>query len=418
MSKYEPRRPDAAASRGTTVRSVTFQPPEAVAEQEDASPASADIGEHHDNATSSANNHTTNTGPKQRKSFKAWLKGITKKQWIIIGVVAVLLLGGGGFALYHFVLKKTPKPAPAVHKAVAPKPAPPAPPVSTLTGLPISDASINQRPVTAVMIENSGDARPQSGLSQAGVVFEAVAEGGITRFLTLFQDNEPTYLGPVRSVRPYYVQWLMGFDAAVAHVGGSGEALGMLKSLGVKDLDQFYNPGPYHRITTRVAPHNMYTSVVALRELQQSKGYTSTYTGFARKPEAKAAASTAGSIDFTLSSDFYNPHYDYDATTNTYKRFEGGVPHIDQNTNQQLTPKVVIALVMPKGSNGIYTTYDTIGSGEADVFQDGLITKGTWHKADNKTQFTFTDANGAPLKLDPGQTWLSAVGSASDISYK
>lgn len=357
--------------------------------------------------------------PKQGKwaRLKHWFKTRTKKQWAIIIAIVILVLGGIGYGVYQLWLKPDPKP---VKKAVIKKVAPPAakPLVSTLTGLPIADAAINQRPVTAVMIENSPDARPQSGLNQAGVVFEAIAEGGITRFLTLFQDTEPDYIGPVRSVRPYYVQWLAGFDAAVAHVGGSGDALAMLKNGDAKDLDQFYNPGPYHRISERYAPHNMYSSVVALRELQQQKGYTSTYSGFVRKPEAKSAAPTATTIDFNISAATYNPHYEYDGATNTYKRFEGGQPHIDQKSGQQLAPKVVVALTMQQGANGIYTTYNAIGSGEATIFQDGIVTKGTWTKTGLKNQITFTDPNGNPIKLDPGQTWLSAVGGSDRISYK
>lgn len=358
------------------------------------------------------------TPPKKtRKTFKQWLKTRTKKQWVIIIVVLILVLGGIGFGLYK-VFHKQPKPAPTVNKVV-PQPAPKAEPLtSTLTGLPITDPAINQKPVTAVMIENSPDARPQSGLNQAGVVFEAIAEGGITRFLTLFQDTEPDYIGPVRSVRPYYVQWLAGFDAAVAHVGGSADALAMLKRGEAKDLDQFANPGPYHRISTRYAPHNMYSSVVALRQLQEKKGFTSKYSGFLRKPEAKSAAPNASSIDFNISGAIYNPHYDYDPATNSYKRSEGGKPHIDEKSGQQLTPKVVIALTMAQGSNGIYTTYGNIGSGEAHVFQDGTVTVGTWTKNSAKDQITFKDATGAPLKLNPGQTWISVVGSTSRISYK
>src|SRR5581483_6348891 len=110
---------------------------------------------------------------------------------------------------------------------------------STLTGLPV-DPSVNKRQVTAVMIENSLDARPQSGLDQAGIVFEALAEGGVTRFMALFQDTQPDYIGPVRSARPYYIQWLLGYDAAYAHVGGSPDALNDITAWHVKDLNQFY----------------------------------------------------------------------------------------------------------------------------------------------------------------------------------
>jgi hypothetical protein len=368
--------------------------------------------------------HQTVTGgntpaPKHaRKNLKQRLKELTKKQWAIVIVVAVIVLGAIGFAVYHFFIKSDPKPVNQTVKKETPAPAPAVPLTSTLTGLPISDAAVNQRPVTAVMIENSPDARPQSGLNQAGVVFEAIAEGGITRFLTLFQDNEPEYIGPVRSVRPYYIQWLEGFDAAVAHVGGSGDALAMLKRGEAKDLDQFANPGPYHRVSNRYAPHNMYSSVVALRQLQEKKGFKSNYAGFPRKAEAKSAAPNATSIDFNISGAIYNPHYDYDAATNTYKRSEGGKPHMDEKSNTQLAPKVVIAISMPQGSAGIYTTYGNIGSGEARVFQDGVVVNGTWTKATAKDQITFKDASGAPIKLNPGQTWISAVGGTNRISYK
>ncbi|HEX8762338.1 MAG TPA: DUF3048 domain-containing protein [Candidatus Saccharimonadales bacterium] len=412
---------------GNWERPKAFRPPEEVAAEDDQqaqNPQSFQAS----NATRPGNTYLENeeaatmgpdSGKPPRKSFKQWLKTRTKKQWVIIILILLMALSGLGFGAYQLWFKKDPPPKKSVIKQ-EPKPQPKAEPLySTLSGLTITDPTINQRPVTAVMIENSPDARPQSGLNQAGVVFEAIAEGGITRFLTLFQDTEPDYIGPVRSVRPYYVQWAAGFDAAIAHVGGSGDALRMLRQEKVaKDLDQFFNPGPYHRVSNRFAPHNMYSSVVALRELQTQKGFTSNYKGFIRKTEAKAAAPTATTIDFNISGALYNAHYEYDGATNTYKRFEGGKPHTDEKSAAQLSPKVVVGLVLPQGSQGIYTTYNTLGSGEVFIFQDGIVTKGTWHKTDNNTQFTFTDANGAELKLNPGQTWISVVGSASRVSYK
>jgi len=347
----------------------------------------------------------------------------TKKQWIITIAVLVLLLGGGGLAAYKILHKDKPKTA---AKQVKKPAATPKPTVitSNLTGLPISDSAVNDRPVTAVMIENSQAARPQSGLDQAGVVFEAVAEGGITRFVALFQDSAPDYIGPVRSVRPYYIQWLMGFDAAVAHVGGSPQALQDIKSWGVKDLDQFYNGGAYRRISSRAAPHNVYTSMASLNDLEAKKGFGKpNYTGFARKAATPSAAPNASSIDFAISSALYNVHYDYDKATNAYKRSEGGAAHMSVNgagVQTQNTPKVVIGLVMPKGieADDLHTSYNTLGSGAAYIFQDGTVTAGTWHKADAKTNFTFTDQAGTPVKLNAGQTWFTALGSASSIMYK
>ncbi len=348
----------------------------------------------------------------------------TRKEWVLT-IAALLVACGVGFAIYAiwFSDKTTPPTKTAKKMAAVTQPEAPQPIYSTLTGIPITDATINDRPMTAIMIENSPDARPQSGIDQAGVVFEAVAEGGITRFLTLYQENEPAYIGPVRSVRPYYVQWLLGFDAAVAHVGGSGDALRLIQETGAKDLDQFANSSAYHRISSRYAPHNMYTSIAALRELEAKKGFGKpNYAPLARNTIAiPAKTPTATSIDMAVSGALYNPHYDYDPATNAYKRSEGGKPHMvvdSAGAQTQLAPKVVVALTMPKGSNGIYSTYQTIGSGPVTIFQDGVALGGTWHKTDNAAQFTFTDVNGQAIKLNPGQTWFTAIGSTSSLTYK
>jgi hypothetical protein len=345
---------------------------------------------------------------------------VHKKRWAISTAVVLLCGSITGFAL----VKANNRPTVAAAKpAVTVKKAAPKPTViySTLSGLPIADPAINQRVVTGVMIENSVQARPQSGLGQASVVFEAIAEGGITRFLALFQDTAPDNVGPIRSARPYYAQWALGFDAGYAHVGGSPEALQNIKDWGVRDLDQFHNGGSYHRIGTREAPHNVYTAISTLDQLEASKGFTSsTFTGFARKTaDTPSKAPNAKTIDMAISGPLYNTHYDYNAQTNTYNRSEGGAPHIDANTNTQISPKVVIAMVMPYNleADGYHSTYGTLGSGAAFIFQDGMVTQGTWTKADNKSQFTFTDAANKPIKLNPGQTWLTAVKASTNVTY-
>jgi hypothetical protein len=347
---------------------------------------------------------------------------LTKRQKIlcVVGVLLILILISG--SVYALAVRKpaAQKPIVAVKTIPQTTTAIPKPIVSNLTGLPVTSDQ-QKLPVTGVMVENSPDARPQSGLKDAGVVFEAIAEGGITRFLALYQEEEPGNIGPIRSSRPYYLQWALGFDASYAHVGGSPDALADIKAWGVKDLDQFYNSSGYHRINTRYAPHNVYTSRADLLKLQNSKGYsTSTYTPLVRKVEAASKAPTTTSIDLAISGYYYNVHYDYDTTANSYKRTEGGAAHIDADSNTQLEPKVVVALVMPYSlmADGYHSVYNTIGSGKAYVFQDGLLTTGTWTKADMKSQFTFTDDTGKPLGLDPGQTWISAIGAPSNVTYK
>jgi hypothetical protein len=364
------------------------------------------------------------TEKQQKDSFFTKLRNLDKKQWAIIIAILVVLIGGGVAAF--FMLKKDKPVQPAIKLPVKQQTA--VTPASTTIASPLSGLQVNpdvaNRPVTGVMIENSTDSRPQSGLQEADVVFEAVAEGGITRFLALFQDKTTPYVGPVRSVRPYYIQWALGFDAAIAHAGGSGEALNDMKVWKVKDLDQFANGGSYKRISSRYAPHNLYTSIDALNQLESKKGYgKASFTGFARKAEEPSKTPEATGIDMKISSSYFNSHYDYDAGSNSYKRFQAGQPHMmtdDSGKQTQLQPKVVVALIMSQGreTDDLHTAYTTIGSGKAYVFQDGKVTEGTWKKGTNNEQFTFTNQSGEAVKLNPGQTWLTAVGDASYVTYK
>lgn len=363
---------------------------------------------------------TTTSPPAGRlQGLKDWWSARPKNQKIVLIIVGLLVVAGSSAGAYVLLKSDPPKPVTITKpkpKAVAPKPTTVP---STLTGLQVQP-EINTRPVTGIMVENSMDARPQSGLKDAGVVFEAIAEGGVTRFLALFQDTQPDYVGPVRSARSYYVKWLQGFDATYAHVGGSPEALQYVRDNGVKDLDQFYNSGSYQRVTNRYAPHNVYTSVPKLVELAKAKGYTtSTFTGFNRKAPDTSKAPNATKIDINISSSTYNSHYDYDAQSNTYKRVMGGQPHVTERSGAQLAPSVVVAMVMSYNiaSDRVHSEYNAIGSGEVFVFQDGMVTKGTWSKPDAKSQITLTDAAGGPLKLNPGQTWIAAVAAANRVFY-
>ncbi|HUD81046.1 MAG TPA: DUF3048 domain-containing protein [Patescibacteria group bacterium] len=298
---------------------------------------------------------------------------------------------------------------------------------SKLTGLQVAPAVAGST-VTAIMVENSDEARPQSGLSQAGIVFEALAEGGVTRFLTLYQEGQgqTTSIGPVRSARSYFIDWMMPFNAAYAHVGGSPAALAEIQTLGVRDMDQFYNGNYYTRVSSREAPHNVYTSIATLMPLEQSKGWTtSTFTGWPRKADAPLKKATTTSIDFDISGADMAAHYQYDPKLNSYLRSEAGAPMIDANTNQQLEPKVVIAIVVPwtngalDASGAYYTVYSDIGDGQADVFEDGTVITGVWEKDSQSGQIRFINtATNKPIDLNAGQTWITVVGDPSEISYQ
>src|SRR6185437_6183973 len=124
---------------------------------------------------------------------------------------------------------------------------------------------------------------------------------------------------------------------------------------------------------------------------------------------------------------YYNAHFDYDATANTYKRSESGAPHMElhkDGTKVQIAPKVVVAMIVPEQAGALdstgayYADYATIGSGSVLVFQDGTVEKGTWSKTSNTAQITFTDSTGKPLALDAGQTWISAMPTVGSVTYK
>ncbi|MEO5950298.1 MAG: DUF3048 domain-containing protein [Candidatus Saccharimonadales bacterium] len=337
-----------------------------------------------------------------------WVRTHRAMSYGIIG--AILIVITGTVALVIFNKQPVAQTIKSVTTAPKPKPAPIF--YSPLTGIKVDTEAATTQAVTAIMIENSPDARPQSGLKDAGVVFEAVAEGGITRFLTLHQEDKPQIIGPVRSVRMYYVDWLAAFNASVAHVGGSAAALEEVRNGNYRDIDQFFNGGSYWRATDRYAPHNVYTSFAKLDTLNASKGYTtSKFTGFTRKDGKPADKPDATSIAINISGPLYNTSYTYDKVNNRYNRNLAGAPHLDREGGQ-ITPSVVIdmnvdmSLVMEDGYRESITT---IGTGTAVIFQNGTAQKVTWTKKDRLSQITFTDDLGKDVPLNRGQTWISAV---------
>jgi hypothetical protein len=358
-----------------------------------------------------------------KPSFGAWIK-THKVLFTCLVIGSVLLLAGGTAAALYYVNKKPAPPPVTSGPIVEPKGNPQPEPVkyySPLTGVQVDTEAATKQAVTGIMIENSPDARPQSGLKDAGVVFEAIAEGGITRFLTLHQQDKPQLIGPVRSVRMYYVDWLAAFNAGIAHVGGSAAALAEVRNGSYRDLDQFFNSAYYWRATDRYAPHNVYTSFAKLDALNAKKGYnSSTFTGFTRKDSTASASPNATKISITVSSASYNSTYVYNATTNTYDRSEGGKPHLDREGGQ-ISPRVVIAMRVTESTvfeDGYREDINAVGSGTAYIFQDGTVQQVTWKKASKTEQIVFTDATGQDVPLARGQTWITAVPNGKAVTWQ
>lgn len=343
--------------------------------------------------------------------MKRWLSR-HKKPLIVVGMASVVL--ATGYVTYLLFIK--PKTSILSSNSISSDQKPIETPkpkyYSPLTGLEVADESATKSAVTAIMIENSPDARPQSGLKESGVVFEAIAEGGITRFLVLYQQEKPQLIGPVRSVRMYYVDWLAAFDASVAHIGGSAAALAEVRNGSYRDIDQFFNSQYYWRSTDRYAPHNVYTSFEKLDELNKAKGYTnSNFQGFYRHDSGALIPPTATNIEVDISYYLFNSSYIYDPNTNTYTRYQAGEPHLDREKGQ-ISPRVVVIIKVPMTltlEDGYRQNYQTIGSNQAFIFQDGTVIEATWTKNSKSSQITFADKNGTNIELARGQTWITAI---------
>lgn len=329
-----------------------------------------------------------------------------------LGLIIVLLAGIATGVLIYIIQSNQPK-IDEYQTGQIPKPKPIY--YSKLSEQKVEDQALVTAPVTAIMIENSPDARPQSGLAKAEIVFEAVAEGGITRFLTLWQTNKSNLIGPVRSLRTHYLNWLTPFEASIAHVGGSTSALRSARSGLYRDIDQMANGGSYWRSTDRVAPHNVYTSSEKLDALNQAKGYTkSDPKMFARQKPKAPTAETEGlvkQINITISHPLYDSYFSYDMATNKYLRFQAGAAHLDRENGQIKSDALIVIKTTMHNipEDGTHYQVNALGAGEAYVFQNGTVTQGTWKKATKDDQIKFYDNTEQEIKINRGQVWITAI---------
>lgn len=331
----------------------------------------------------------------------------------------------------------------------------PDPIYSVLTGEEIADASLNDNPTFCVQIPNGNDGgRPQAGLTQAGVVFEAIAEAGITRFAAIFQNASAGAIGPVRSLRPYYLDWDTPFGCTVVHAGGSDEAIAALRRGGQREMDENYEY-MWRETSSGRRWNNLFTSSANLLSYNAARGYTSsTVKAFPRltpdevteilqanQPVAEGdgtasvmESATWFEIDFG-NSGVFNTVYNYDATTNRYLRsYKNGEPHMvydcsaaliqpetmrDCGSLVQVAPSVVIAMMVHETnmSDGYHQNIKTIGSGQAVIFQNGTVITGTWNKSAQSEQIVFKDEDGEVIKLAPGQTWIAAVPQYGAVNW-
>ncbi len=366
--------------------------------------------------------------PSWEQRIRDWLWSLrdnrTKQAWVMGGVAAgLIVLISIGVAIWHEPSQ------PTVNTAKTnPTGAVVASHQRVIDGVTVQTGQENLYPV-AFMIENLSAIRPQSGLQSANVVYEALAEGGITRFMavyTNYQDNNINLskIGPIRSARPYFVQLAEEYNALYGHAGGSPQAIDAINaSQSLIDFTQMYADSVYYyRDEAIAAPHNLFTTAqlltLALRD-KKLEGRSGSFTPWTFTSESQNTS--ISTIDIPYYSEEYAVQYVYDRLTTTYRRFNGGVAHTDALTGDQITVTNIVVQFCPTGlldETSGRMDISVVGSGRAIVFRDGQAIEGTWNKADGASRTTFTDTTGQPIAFIPGNIWINLVPDDNAVTYQ
>ncbi|HRH23894.1 MAG TPA: DUF3048 domain-containing protein [Candidatus Magasanikbacteria bacterium] len=276
----------------------------------------------------------------------------------------------------------------------------------------------------AVMIENHLDARPQSGLSRAAVVYEAPVEGNYSRFMAIFPIYEEVgKVGPVRSARPYFLDWAREFGKPMyMHVGGSPDALQELRSSAYFDFNEFSRGSYFWRSRDRYAPHNVYTSSEEWTRGWEDFGsdaFPFSEESWLYEEVVPCTTTCTTSIIASFAPPVYQAEWRYSTTTEKYTRYQLKKPHVDQDGTQISANTVVVQYVQTKVLDAeLRIEMDTVGSGKAVVFTKGNKVEGTWKKTNRDSKTRFYDSSGAEIPFTPGKIWIEAVNQVGDAEWK
>ncbi len=274
--------------------------------------------------------------------------------------------------------------------------------------------------VYAVMIENSADAWPLSGIEEAFLVIEAPVEGNIPRFIVFFADDMVVAkIGPVRSARPYYLDWNDELSGLYAHVGGSPEALDLIQEFGTFDLNEFFQGEYFWRDTARrAAPHNVYTSTELLAEaLKELEPEAPSYEPWLFKIDAPLDVDPLSLIIDWGQGDVYEVKWSYEPESNRYWRHQGNAVVNTAfgdavHANNVIVMAADITVVDSVGRRHI----ETVGEGDALLVQDGKIILGRWQKPTRTDRLRFYDSEGGELRMNAGKTWIEVVTALNQVT--
>jgi len=275
----------------------------------------------------------------------------------------------------------------------------------------------------AIMIENQADARPQTGLTHADVVYEALAEGGITRFIAVFLSGDAGIVGPVRSLRHYFAFMAADYGADVVHIGASPEGFAWRDALHMGHLDESAGDPGIWRVRSRPPPHNAYTDTAADRGFLLDRGGQRNHEWGPLRFSAQAprGAETADTVSLSFLPWPYRVDYRWEAGQERYLRFMEGGAHRDADTGEQIAPATVVVqftnVAAIPNDDKLRLDVDLIGgSGQVVVFSGGTRREGTWSKVAPNASTQWLDDQGDPLVIPPGPVWVEIVPLGSPLS--
>lgn len=321
-----------------------------------------------------------------------------KKKVVFIVFVILVLLGAGAYYLWTQTDVKD-----EIEKKVVKK-------------LKIVDEDSKTRPY-AVMINNNHEAWPHAGLQDAYITYEIIAEGGITRLMALFKDQDTAKIGSVRSARPYYLDYALENDAIYVHYGWSDQAKADISSLGVDNINGLTASDVFWRDTSlnKATEHTVFTSMEKIKEFAEEEGYTRdtnkdlllNYSVDEISLKNKEGAVKADTV-YIKYSYYTDTTYEYDSENKVYKRSMSGQPHIDAVTKEQYTVKNIIITPIANHSYDDYgrQELENIGSGEGYYITDGYAVPITWEKDSRSSQTIYRYKNGKEIKVNDGNTYI------------
>lgn len=290
---------------------------------------------------------------------------------------------------------------------------------SFYTGEDVKESSNSNTPFM-VMIENSTSSRPQSGLGSADVIYETSAEGGIPRFMALFHKDMSDKIGPVRSVRPYFLELALENDLPFAHCGGSSDALTSISEDGsIMSINEISSEEYFWRDAERQSPHNLYTSSDNILNSIIDNDFLSIprpFADFNKDYYLDESLSSVSNIFLNLNKN-YDTSYIYE--DNVYKKSMDGVVALDAATNEQLSfSNVVIQKTsISLQDDNLHLDIDLVGEGEGYIFSNGRYVNVIWKKTSEDDKTTFYDINGDVVPLSPGKTIWHILNNDTDISF-